>query len=124
PRCWRRSSPAFRSSVSAGPTRSPAGSPSWSRTTPASSPARRCRSTAGSTCTEADGGRRRTVMEGPEAVPAPAAPSAPAAGREYPAAVRVGVGVVVWRGDRVLLVRRGRPPRQGEWGLPGGGQEL
>lgn len=45
-------------------------------------------------------------------------------GREYPAAVRVGVGVVVWRGDRVLLVRRGRAPRAGEWGLPGGGQEV
>ncbi|MGP1397803.1 MAG: NUDIX domain-containing protein [Inquilinaceae bacterium] len=36
----------------------------------------------------------------------------------------VGVGVVVWRGDQVLLVKRGRPPREGQWGLPGGRQEL
>jgi ADP-ribose pyrophosphatase YjhB (NUDIX family) len=34
------------------------------------------------------------------------------------------VGVVVWRGDRVLLVRRGRAPRQGEWSIPGGAQAL
>ncbi len=31
---------------------------------------------------------------------------------------------MVWRGDRVLLIRRGRPPRQGEWGIPGGAQAL
>lgn len=31
-----------------------------------------------------------------------------------------GVGVVCLRGDQVLLVRRGRPPREGEWSLPGG----
>ena len=36
----------------------------------------------------------------------------------------VGVGVVVLRGAEVLLVRRGRPPRQGEWSIPGGKQEL
>jgi 8-oxo-dGTP diphosphatase len=33
----------------------------------------------------------------------------------------VGVGAVVWGGpDRVLLVRRGQPPRECEWSLPGG----
>lgn len=32
----------------------------------------------------------------------------------------VGVGVVCLRDDQVLLVRRGRPPRLGEWSLPGG----
>jgi 8-oxo-dGTP diphosphatase len=30
------------------------------------------------------------------------------------------VGVVCLRGDFVLLIRRGTPPRQGEWSLPGG----
>lgn len=30
------------------------------------------------------------------------------------------VGVVCLRGDSVLLIRRGKPPRQGEWSLPGG----
>jgi 8-oxo-dGTP diphosphatase len=40
--------------------------------------------------------------------------------REYPAAPLVGVGAVVVDGDRVLLVRRGRPPGLGRWSLPGG----
>jgi len=30
----------------------------------------------------------------------------------------------VWHGERVLLVQRGRPPREGRWSLPGGAQEL
>lgn len=30
------------------------------------------------------------------------------------------VGVVCLRGDEVLLIRRGKPPRPGEWSLPGG----
>ncbi|HEX8470077.1 MAG TPA: NUDIX hydrolase [Brevundimonas sp.] len=30
------------------------------------------------------------------------------------------VGVVCLRGNEVLLIRRGKPPRQGEWSLPGG----
>ena len=49
-RCWRRSSPASRSAGSARPRRSPAACCSWSPTTPASSPARRSRSTAASIC--------------------------------------------------------------------------
>ena len=30
------------------------------------------------------------------------------------------VGVVCFRGSEVLLIRRGTPPKQGEWSLPGG----
>jgi 8-oxo-dGTP diphosphatase len=30
------------------------------------------------------------------------------------------VGVVCLRGGEVLLIRRGKPPRLGEWSLPGG----
>ena len=30
------------------------------------------------------------------------------------------VGVVCLRGNEVLLIRRGTPPRMGEWSLPGG----
>lgn len=44
--------------------------------------------------------------------------------REYPDRPIVGVGVVVCRDDKVLLIRRGRPPRLGQWSLPGGGQML
>lgn len=44
--------------------------------------------------------------------------------RDYPDRPVVGVGAVVWRGERVLLIRRGKPPRAGHWSLPGGAQEL
>ena len=44
--------------------------------------------------------------------------------REYPEYPMVGVGVVVWRGDEVLLIKRGKPPRAGSWSLPGGRQKL
>jgi len=40
--------------------------------------------------------------------------------REYPAQPVVGVGAVVVRGGRALIVRRGHEPRKGEWSLPGG----
>lgn len=32
--------------------------------------------------------------------------------------------MILFRGPSVLLIRRGTPPRAGEWSLPGGGQEL
>ncbi len=43
---------------------------------------------------------------------------------DYPNRPLIGVGVVVFKGDRVLLVRRGKPPRTGQWSLPGGRQRL
>ena len=44
--------------------------------------------------------------------------------REFPSLPLVGVGVVVVRDGRVLLIRRAKPPRRGEWSLPGGLQKL
>ncbi|BCW90150.1 hypothetical protein sos41_33180 [Alphaproteobacteria bacterium SO-S41] len=31
-----------------------------------------------------------------------------------------GAGAIVWRGEEVLLIKRGKAPRQGEWSIPGG----
>jgi 8-oxo-dGTP diphosphatase len=45
-------------------------------------------------------------------------------GREYPDRPWVGIGLLAFRGEEVLLVRRARPPRQGEWTVPGGAQDL
>ncbi|MCS6890467.1 MAG: NUDIX hydrolase [Rhodovarius sp.] len=44
--------------------------------------------------------------------------------REYPARPWVGIGAVVFKEGRVLLARRGKPPRLGRWSLPGGAQLL
>ena len=44
--------------------------------------------------------------------------------RSYPDRPMVGVGAVVFRGPEVLMIRRGKPPRMGDWSLPGGMQEL
>jgi 8-oxo-dGTP diphosphatase len=34
------------------------------------------------------------------------------------------VGVVCLRGSQVLLIRRGKPPRLGQWSIPGGRMEM
>lgn len=44
--------------------------------------------------------------------------------REYPARPIVGIGIVVIKGDQVLLCRRGKPPNLGTWTLPGGAQDV
>ena len=43
--------------------------------------------------------------------------------RDYPERPIVGVAGVVIEDNRVVLVRRGRPPAFGEWSLPGGAVE-
>lgn len=44
--------------------------------------------------------------------------------REYPDRPFIGVGVIVFRDDDVLLIRRSKPPNKGGISLPGGGQDL
>ncbi|HUQ86722.1 MAG TPA: NUDIX hydrolase [Vicinamibacterales bacterium] len=44
--------------------------------------------------------------------------------REYPDHPVVGVGAVVVRGDKALIIKRAHEPRKGEWSLPGGLLEL
>ena len=46
------------------------------------------------------------------------------ASREYPDHPRVGVGAVVLKEGRILLVRRGAAPARGLWAIPGGGLKL
>lgn len=44
--------------------------------------------------------------------------------REFPDRPIAGVGAVVLGAKGVLLVKRAKPPRQGQWSLPGGAQKL
>jgi len=44
----------------------------------------------------------------------------PEGGAEYPSGPCVAVGAVVVRDGAVLLVRRGKPPSEGVWAIPGG----
>ncbi|MBW1916781.1 MAG: NUDIX hydrolase [Deltaproteobacteria bacterium] len=44
--------------------------------------------------------------------------------RHYPDQPIIGVGAVIFKEDRVLVVRRGQEPGQGSWSLPGGAVEV
>ena len=44
--------------------------------------------------------------------------------RNYPQAPVCAVGAIVFRGDAVLLIQRGKPPAQGKWSIPGGAVRL
>jgi 8-oxo-dGTP diphosphatase len=44
--------------------------------------------------------------------------------REFPDHPFVGVGAIIIRDSRVVLVRRAHPPIQGQWSIPGGVLEV
>ena len=44
--------------------------------------------------------------------------------REYPDRPYVGVGVIVFRDQEVLLVKRNKEPNKGQWSIPGGKQMI
>ena len=44
--------------------------------------------------------------------------------REYPSHPISAVGVVVFKGDQVLLIQRSKPPKEAHWSIPGGAQDL
>ncbi len=44
--------------------------------------------------------------------------------RRYPQRPMVGVGGIVFRENKVLLVKRGRSPAKGQWSIPGGPVEV
>ena len=52
------------------------------------------------------------------------APVQEAYAREYPQRPIASAAAWVFRGDRVLLIRRGQPPGEGRWSVPGGAIEL
>lgn len=53
----------------------------------------------------------------------PSEPAAPSRG-SYPPKPVVAVGAVVFRDNAVLLVKRGKPPSEDQWAIPGGSVHL
>jgi len=47
-----------------------------------------------------------------------------ASNRQYPDRPILGVGALIFRDDRILLVERGKEPLKGYWSLPGGVVEV
>jgi mutator protein MutT len=45
------------------------------------------------------------------------------ADRRYPQRPLVGVGAILFQGDRILMAQRGKEPLKGWWSLPGGALE-
>ena len=43
---------------------------------------------------------------------------------EYPSQPRVAVGAIVFKDEKILLVRRGKPPAMDSWAIPGGSVEI
>jgi 8-oxo-dGTP diphosphatase len=43
--------------------------------------------------------------------------------RRYPSRPVLGIGALIFRGDHILLVERGKEPLKGLWSLPGGALE-
>ncbi len=43
---------------------------------------------------------------------------------EYPTQPRAAVGAIVFKDEKVLLVKRGQPPSEGLWAIPGGSVKL
>ncbi len=44
--------------------------------------------------------------------------------REYPKHPIAAVGVVLFKDDKVLLIKRNKPPKSYQWSIPGGAQDL
>ena len=44
--------------------------------------------------------------------------------REFPEVPLIGVGAIIIESGRVVLVKRGHPPIQGQWSIPGGVLEV
>lgn len=44
--------------------------------------------------------------------------------RKKPTHPIVGVGAVVFKDDKILMIKRSQEPRKGQWSLPGGAQHL